>query len=176
MLSYVPQFLREARSYKAIIDAQGAELDVINTNLQDVLSQFYVETATWGLALWENMLNIRTITNKPIEERRSNIIAKLRGVGTVNVALIKNLAESYVYGTVNVLEDNANYTFTVKFVDVLGIPTNLDDVKAAIEEIKPAHLNVEYEFTYTTWGEVRSITWGQVKISTWDELKTRMVI
>ncbi|MNP69599.1 hypothetical protein D3C76_1657190 [compost metagenome] len=30
----------------------------------------------------------------------------------------------------------------------MGIPPNLDDLKAAIEEIKPAHMAVEFEFNY----------------------------
>ncbi|MNE88949.1 hypothetical protein D3C80_1863070 [compost metagenome] len=33
-------------------------------------------------------------------------------------------------------------------MDTVGIPPNLDDLKAVIEEIKPAHMQVEYEFSY----------------------------
>ncbi|MNN78327.1 hypothetical protein D3C81_1948730 [compost metagenome] len=33
-------------------------------------------------------------------------------------------------------------------MDTVGIPPNLDDLKAVIEEIKPAHMKVEYEFSY----------------------------
>ncbi|MMZ67964.1 hypothetical protein D1872_306060 [compost metagenome] len=33
-------------------------------------------------------------------------------------------------------------------MDTVGIPPNLDDLKEVIEEIKPAHMKVEYEFSY----------------------------
>lgn len=158
MQTYIPPELRSSRVIQAIISAEGAEYDQIRTSLEDVLKQFYVETATWGLGLWEQMLGLSSYAGKPDEQRRSRIISKLRGMGTVTVNLVKNVAESYVYGTVEVTENPAAYSFTVRFVDPLGIPPNLADVQAAIEEIKPAHLAVIYEFTYTVVGDL--INWG----------------
>lgn len=177
MLTYVPLFLREAKAYKGIINAQGPEFDTIRTNMADILSQFYVETATgWGLDLWEQMLKLSSYAGKSDDQRRSRIISKLRGMGTVNVSLIKNVAESYVYGTVNVTEDAANYSFAVTFIDSRGIPPNLDDVKAALEEIKPAHLAVSYLFTYLRWDELDTTphTWDDVdtRAMTWDTFET----
>lgn len=174
MLAYVPKFIQTAQAYRAIIDAQGSEFDQLRTNIEDILKQFYVETATWGLDLWEQMLGLKSYAGKPLDQRRSRIISKLRGMGTVTVSLIKNVAESYVYGTVEVTENPAAYSFTIKFVDSRGIPPNLDDVKAAIEEIKPAHLAVQYEFTYTTYGELKawSLTYGDLKVLTYGQIKT----
>ena len=175
MLAYVPKFIQQARSYKAIIDAQGPEFDQLRTNIDDILKQFYVETATeWGLDLWEQMLGLKSYAGKPLDQRRSRIISKLRGMGTVTVSLIKNVAESYVYGTVEVTEQPSQYSFTVKFVDTRGIPPNLDDLKAAIENIKPAHLAVAYEFTYTTYGELKTWakTYADLKTMTYGEIKT----
>lgn len=162
---------------QAIAEAQGSEVNSLYTTLDEILKQFFVETATeWGLDLWEQMLNLTSYAGKPLDQRRSRIISKLRGMGTVTVNLIKNVAESYVYGTVEVTENPAEYSFTVKFVDPRGIPPNLDDVKAAIEEIKPAHLSVEYQFTYTVWGELNTFgkTWGDLNTLglTWEQLKT----
>jgi len=165
MLAYVPQFIQTARSYKAVIDTEGPEFDLVRTNLADILKQFYVETATaWGLDLWEQMLDLKSYAGKPLEQRRSRIISKLRGMGTVTVVLIQNVAESYSYGSVAVTEYPDQYSFTVKFIDERGIPANLNDLKAAIEEIKPAHLAVTYEFTYFIWDELDAKAW------TWDQL------
>ena len=38
----------------------------------------------------------------------------------------------------------------IKFVSVLGIPPNIDDLTAAINEIKPAHLDFSYEYLFRT--------------------------
>ncbi|MGB9903034.1 MAG: putative phage tail protein [Desulfotomaculales bacterium] len=167
MKSYGPEHFISDRTMAAIISAEGQEFDTLLINMGDILKQFYVETATdWGLDLWEQMLGLASYAGKPDDQRRSRIISKIRGMGTVTVALIKNVAESYVYGTVEVTEQPAAYSFTIKFVDPRGVPPNLADLQAAIEEIKPAHLAVQYQYTYTVWGELT--TWGK----TWGEINT----
>ncbi len=175
-MQYLPPYYQESRVMRAIAEAQGTEVASLWATLDDILKQFYVETATeWGLDLWEQMLGLSSYAGKPLEHRRSRIISKLRGYGTVTVSLIKNVAESYVYGTVDVIDHPELYSFTIKFVDPRGIPPNLDDVKTAIEEIKPAHLGVEYEFTYLIWDELDGLntTWDQLDAHsyTWDELE-----
>lgn len=176
-MKYLPHYYQESRVMQAIAEAQGSEINSLYATLDEILMQFYVETATeWGLDLWEQMLGLKSYSGKPLDHRRSRIISKLRGIGTVTVNMIKNVAESYVYGTVEVTENSAAYSFTVKFVDPRGIPPNLDDLKAAIEEIKPAHLAVEYQFTYTVWGELNTWgkTWGDLNTLglTWEQIKT----
>lgn len=116
--------------------------------LNGVLEQYFVDTATWGLELWEDELGLTSTPDKPDSERRSVIKSKLRGVGSVTVQLMKTVAEAYDQGAIDVTQQPALYQFTVKFVDTIGAPPNLDDLKAAIEEIKPAHLQVVYEYKY----------------------------
>jgi hypothetical protein len=175
--TYIPEFLRNSQVLLSILNADGADFDQLITSLNNILLQFYVETAVeTGLTLWEQFLGLSSYAGKPLDQRRSRIISKLRGMGTVTIALIKNVAESYIYGHVTVTEHPETYSFTIKFIDPLGIPANLADVQAAIADIKPAHLGVIYEFTYTTWGEIATITWADVATGTWGELKTRTVV
>lgn len=177
MKNYIPDYLKTSRIMTSILDAEGVELDDLRMSLEEVLQQFYVETATEkGLTIWERFLGLNSFAGKPLEQRRSRIISKLRGMGTVTTELIQNVAESYIYGHVTVTEHPETYSFTIKFMDPLGVPANLEDVKAAVDDIKPAHLGVIYEFTYTTWGDVKSLTWGTVKTGTWGELKTRKTL
>lgn len=167
IMRYLPPYYQESRVMRAIAEAQGREIGKFWATLDEILRQFFVETATdWGLSLWEQMLGLPDYTGNPLEQRRSRIISKLRGYGTATVELIKSITESYVYGTAEVIEHPEVYSFTIKFVDLRGTPPNLDDLKAIIEEIKPAHLAVEYQFSYTVWGELNS--WGK----TWGELNT----
>lgn len=177
IMQYLPYYYQGSRVIRAIAEAQGSEVGEFWITLDDILKQFYVETASdWGLDLWEQMLDLTSFSGKPLDQRRSRIISKIRGMGTMTVSLIKNVAESYVYGTVEVTENPAAYSFTVKFVDPRGIPPNLDDLRAAIEGIKPAHLAVQYEFTYTVWGELFNweVTWGDLNAMelTWEDLTT----
>ena len=177
MLSnYVPSFLCKGTIFKKIYEAQQKEIDSLNVDMEDLINQCFVETATWGLSLWEQEVGITTISIDSYEFRRSRIKARLRGAGTTTVTMIKNVAESFENGVVEVTEDPINYSFTIKFTGTKGIPPNVEDLKVAINEIKPAFLGVNYEYSYTTWSEVKNITWGTAKTGTWGGLKTREVI
>jgi len=173
MMSYLPDYYSTSRVMSSTIDAQGTELDMLWQAMDGVLEQYFVPTATWGLDLWEKEFGIPINSTKQIEQRRSVILSKIRGIGTVTVKLIKSVAEAYDGGLVEVTVQPETFNFTVKFVDTRGIPPNLDDLKAVIEEIKPAHLTVEFAFTYTQWDELKQTTWDNLKNFTWGEVMTR---
>jgi len=156
MFDYMPKEYEDYAESNAVITAEAAEFEKLNADISDVLNQFFIDTATWGLAEWERICGIPTDETKPIDQRRSVIKSKLRGIGTVTVGLIKNVAESYANGEVAVIEDSAHYTITVKFVGKLGVPPNLNDIKNAIRDIIPAHLAVDYAFTYVTYDQLKS--------------------
>lgn len=117
------------------------------------------------------MLTIPRNLSLPIEERREVIIAKLRGSGTTTLQLVKDVASAFAYGEIQVTEVNEIYTIKIKFIGEKGIPLNLEGLKKALREIIPAHLDIKFEFTYTTWGEHKARTWGDLLASTWHQAK-----
>lgn len=123
-----------------------------------ILAQLTVATATWGLELWERELGIPTEAEKPYSLRRSRVNSKLRSQGVTTIAMIKNIAESFSNGIVDIIEHPEVYQFDVKFVGTLGRPPNMEDLTAAIEEIKPAHLAYRYIFLYVTHQHLRQLT------------------
>lgn len=169
---YAPANLCEKFIFKSIYDTQQSEIDNLNNAVDDIVNQCFVETATWGLRYWEEMLAITTDETKAYEFRRSVIKAKLRGAGTITVSLIKNVAESFSNSEVEVFENVQPYTFEIKFTGPKGIPPNLDDLKNSINDIKPAHLAVTYSFTYNTWSMVSNKKWADVSNKTWSQLAT----
>ncbi|NWL89557.1 phage portal protein [Paenibacillus sp. 79R4] len=157
MFSYMPAYYENSRVIRADLNAKGAELDGLYKALNETLDQFFIRTATWGLDRWEMELGIATEKSKPIEQRRAVVESKLRGAGKFSGRLVKNVAEAYDGGTVDVTFQPAEWSFTVKFIDTIGIPPNLDDLKTVIEEIKPAHLKVEYEFSYLLIRDIHGV-------------------
>lgn len=156
MFATLPAYYEQSRVIKADIQAKGVELDYFNRALNEVLDQFFVSSATWGIEIWERELNLTVDNLKPIEQRRSVVESKLRGAGKFSGRLVQNVAEAYESGSVEVSFRPAEYAFTVRFVDKLGIPPNLDDLKAAIEEIKPAHMSVDYKYRYLLIREIHN--------------------
>ena len=103
---------------------------------------------------------------------RSGSAPRYPVLGTTTKEMVKNVASSYSNGEVEVIEDTAHYRFVIRFVGMLGIPGNMADLKLTIEEIKPAHLVVEYEYIYNIWRDVEVLTWEQAAAYTWEEIRS----
>lgn len=169
-LGYLPSYYHDVREMKVIAGAEGAELDKLAQELEDQVDQYYPETATWALSRFEQDLNIPVNLSKPIEQRRSVIISKMRGSGKVSASMLKNVAQAYERGSIEVSVQPAEYRVTIHFRDTLGIPPNLRDLKSAIEEIKPAHMAVDYALRYLTIAEVEGMTFEEISATTQDRL------
>ncbi|MDY8046594.1 YmfQ family protein [Paenibacillus polymyxa] len=157
LMSYLPDYYEEIEEFVQIMDAEDIEFDKLNAAMVDTFRQFHPETATWGIKYWEKDLKIVSMPSKPIEQRRSVVISKMRGSGKVSASMIKNVADSYDRGEVDVTVFPAEYYFVIRFIGTLGIPPNLQDLKDAIEEIKPAHLEVRYKFRYLVIREIHNV-------------------
>ena len=113
--------------------------------------------------------------SKAIDQRRAVLIAKLRGQGTTTPAAVLNIAASFDFGEISIDESSAPYTVRIVFEEFRGVPPNMADFIAALEEIKPAHLVFKYVYKYNTWGDYKSfhktigeweemgMTWGWIK-------------
>ena len=148
MLSYLPPLYANSRVMRALLHAQGLEFDLAREALADVLAQFYVATATWGLDRWEAELGLLVTPEQPTAERRAKVISRLRGTGTATIRVIKSVAESYEEGAIEVVEDYTAHTLLIQFVDTRGVPPNVEDLKAAVRAVAPAHLALSYVFRY----------------------------
>lgn len=167
----LPDYYRDSPAVAELERALGEETARLMAARDGLFDQLHVQTATWGLNAWERALGLEVDVSKDTEYRRTRVLSKLRGQGTTTVAMIQNVAESFSNGAVDVLEHPARYHFDVKFTGTIGIPPNMDDLTAAIEEIKPAHLEYDYIFIYRTWDMVALMTWDGAGAYTWDQLR-----
>ncbi|MED4922892.1 DUF2313 domain-containing protein [Anoxybacillus geothermalis] len=170
LFTYMPGYYRYLRPVSEMIRTEGAELRSLTMSITDVLAQFAVDTATWGLSYWERVCGTPVDESKPIDQRRSVIKSKLRGIGTVTVELVKNVAEAYYNGQVEVIEQPSLYTVKIKFVSKLGVPPNLTDIQNALREIIPAHLAINFEFSYLLIKDIHHVmTLSQLQATTLDK-------
>ncbi len=161
-----------------VVDLQNAlsvQVGKVQAAKDFLFLQLHVETATWGLSLWERALGLAIDLSRSYDFRRSRINSKLRAQGVTTAAMIQNVAQSFSNGAVDIIEHNSEYRFDVKFTGTFGTPPNMDDLTAAIEEIKPAHLAYAYIYVYITWDSVETYnhTWGawDAKNLTWDQFE-----
>lgn len=168
--AFVPDFISEIEEIKSVYAVEGEELGLLEKEIKDTLNQFRVDTATWGLDIWEKIYGIETDLSLTYEERREIVKAKIRGQGTTTIAMIKNTAEAFSGGEVEIIERNTNSYFVVKFVGTKGVPSNMTAFCNMLNEIKPAHLNYEFEYTYNIVEVVKPFTVAEVKKYTVEEL------
>jgi len=148
------------------------EFHSLNSEIQLSENQFFVVLADKNISEHEKDVGLTPDTNADIDTRRGRVLSKLRGTGTVTKTMMKNVAASFVNGDIEIIEYPSEYCFAVKFTSRTGIPYNIIDIQNMIEEIKPAHLAVEYIFTYRLWQDIIDTLndWENVKSYTWDWL------
>ena len=87
--------------------------------------------------------------------------------------ITSKIANSWRNGNVTVLFTDA--VINIIFVSIVGIPYNIETLKFAIEEAKPAHLPIKFKIIYRTWGMLKESkkTWEYCSKFTWEELKEK---
>ena len=58
MYDYIPKYYEDIREARAIIDTDADSISGLIVNIDDVLAQFHVDTATWGLEIWERFVGL----------------------------------------------------------------------------------------------------------------------
>ena len=167
----LPEFYRSV-PFGELERVLGDALSKAGADLDLTLEQLWPASASgWGLALWENAYGIPIDITKDEEFRRTRIISKLRGQGTPTVELIQAVAASFSNGAVDVVEHNDEFYFVIKFVSTMGVPPNIDDLTAAIREIKPAHLDFSYQYLFRTHAMLTPFTHGELAAYTHETLR-----
>ena len=153
-------------------DAFQPQLDAIADLFAGISeNELFAATAEKWLPLWEAAFGIPTEPDKSLSDRRSRLMSKLRGASTTTKEQIRQVVASFANSDCEIIEDPANYSFTIKFVGTVGIPPNIADVKAAVEEIKPAHLAYALLYLFYCWQDYAAQTWGSASTKTWAEMK-----
>lgn len=157
LIRHMPKYYRDIVEIEELQNAIDLQLDELDFMSNEVLKQFFIYTATWSLPIWERIFGLTVgDTTSNIKERRENIISKLRSYGTTTKEMIARIATSFTHGEIEVIEDNENYAFTIKFISIVGIPRNIEYFKAIIEIVKPAHLNFNIELRYNTHEQIKA--------------------
>lgn len=171
LLEYLPDGYSNSPEVRAVVGGLDMAVAELWRQRDSFFDQLDLNKATWGLHWWEEAYGIEVDERKPLEFRRSRVVSKLRGQGTVTVAMIKSVAESFSNGAVDVLEDPANYHVDIKFVGSIGMPPNMEDLSATLEEILPAHLEYAYIIIFRTYGQLSTYTHGELAAYTHEVLR-----
>lgn len=148
--------------------------------MADVLNQFFVDTATWSLPLWEWQVGLESDETMTTEARRAAVLSKLRYAGNTTAEMIRELAVTVTGYEARVVVNAGEYSFTLEFVgDTPGMANiDVDEVRDMVERIKPAHLR--FLISGVTWETLESVnmTWAmlEAQVDSWADLETKVFV
>lgn len=176
MSDYLPRYYDEIREAAAIIRTEANEITRIKANLTRIFDQFFVNSSDVTLDRWENLLGIKNTEGKSIESRRQYINARLRGAGTTTLGVLNSVVGSFFNADIS--EISSDNTVEIKFLSIRGEPDNIVDIRDAVSDIIPAHIEAKYIFTYLPYSEISDaeLTWGEADTYTYYELERAFLI
>lgn len=170
----LPPYYYASEQSRALIDTMEKASLKAKAALEDVMAQFFVDTATWGLALWEQQVGIEVDHTRPLAARRSAIEQKLVSSGNTNAEMIRTLAETLTgyQARVTVQKD---YSFTLDFLGERSQLAVIDteEIQTIVDAIQPAHLR--FVISELTWYAMKSVdlTWAMLEEmdATWESME-----
>lgn len=165
---HLPGYYEGVTEFEELIRVESSQLMGLDDLMESVVDQTFIDTASWAIGRLEFLFGIPSNTSKPLDQKRSFLKAKRRGAGVTTVAMIKEVVESWYNGEVEVTEKSGG--LTIQFNSDYGTPSNLKDVEKALREILPAHLMIQYLFTYLLINEIHNTkTLAQMETITLDQ-------
>lgn len=170
MLSMVPDYYQQSLVFEKIQTAIADDYDLLEVADQDLNDQFYILKATWGLKYWEAALGILVVLSDAYDIRRSRVLSGWRSLASqFSAALIERVCEAFTNGDVSVSMDIPNGVVKIQFIGALGVPPNIDDLKAQIDNIIHAHLGTEYQYRYITYDQLTAMTYNEVMVTIYNK-------
>lgn len=171
MIERLPYYYRKSQVVRDLYTVIQKALDMVSKNIEEEALRLFITTTT-DFTLHEKDVALPEIP-ADIETKRSRVIARIQGNSVLTKAELEHLVKVYDKTGCTITEDFDNYTVTILFSGITGIPYNIDEIKATIEEVRPAHILIEYAFITNTWDDVKQKvgTWNNAAAFTWDSIQ-----
>lgn len=169
MINLLPQYYRKSEIIPIIYKIVQKMLDKLNADINILDKNLFVITADKLESFLKNT-GLTDDKTTDTETLRAMILSRLRGGEILTKAGLSELINLYEVNDFEIVEEPDK--ITVNFLNQKGMPRNFKQLRQAIDDFKPAHVEIEYNTQYVTWGEVKQNikTWGAVKAYTWGEL------
>lgn len=170
MISKLPYYYQKSQVTKDFYSVIQNILDKMSAGISEEDLRLFI-TTTDSFSLHEKDVGLSEIASDS-ETKRARVIARLQGNNLLTRGELEQLVGVYEKTGCTVIEDYPNYTITILFSGRVGKPYNLEQIKEAIEEVKPAHLKMEYAFQKNTWDDAlrKFGTWENASGYTWNEV------
>jgi len=156
----------------ALCHAAGSEMEKAIAKLDESGQQMFFDTMTeTGVALFEGYLHIEPPAGADLDARRQNVQANWLAVKgkKFSVKMANEVCEAWDRGGVNVVFEEG--ILKVNFTKTYGVPQYFEAIAKTMDDIKPAHLGLEWIFRTHSWRDATKKTWGFMKERKWFDAK-----
>lgn len=175
MTGYLPRYYDSSQTVFSGIRTEANEFTRYQALILEVLNQFFVDTATWGLDHWERSMAIPNgASTMTIEQRRDRIKKRKEGYGTMTYSKFKALANEFM--PCDVIENKGEFEVILELLDVRSddeVPDTFDAMMEFLYAIIPAHLRIVTKFKEVDWDEIdqkSQAVWGDLEDHTYEAL------
>lgn len=140
IIQLVSPIYGEAYTVLWLYQAIGTILDKLDEWTGSLQDQVLPQTATWSLPYWEEQYGITPDPTLTTEQRRNNILQRIRNKSQTNPKKMEDLISNLAGYSTKVYENFSKNKFRVA---IRGNVDDLTEIHALIKEMKPAHLIYE---------------------------------
>ena len=87
----LPRYYQDSPQVSELERVLGEQAGALRVSESDTLAQLWIDTATWGLDLWEQWAGLPVDRTRPYSYRRGRIKAKLRGQGATTAEMLRSV-------------------------------------------------------------------------------------
>lgn len=143
LINNLHKIYREDPWILEVFNSAGLSLDEIIDILLQMYKNYWFDTMDLDtIARMEKLLDFKTNPNTPIEDRRSQLEARWKSNGKVDIYLLKAIVNSWKNGGDSDVKF-VDGTIKIEFMGNFIVPKDLNGLQYALEEVKPAHLNYD---------------------------------
>ena len=147
-LSYLPQFIIQNPDIRELLEAEQNEIDMLEDYVELIRDQVFISSASIYLDRYEKMFGLEVNDALSIQERSAKILAKLNTRTNSTVEAIKTVVSSISKCSTDIEEYYDSYTFMIDIIRDNNDIINIEDIKFAVDIIKPAHLAYRIQMCY----------------------------
>ena len=148
------------------LEGAGTALDGVAGALEEIQREASLSTAeSWGVERMAALFARRPVAGEP------------RALASALAALMRIGGDSFTLSAINDtisgcgiaarVEETGVGAVTVSFPGQAGVPAGFEQLTKIVEDILPAHLDIQYFFRYLTWEELEK------QFSCWREIEDR---
>lgn len=171
LLSYIHKIYRKDNVTIDIFNAVAKVIDKANNNVKDIYNQLFFKSATWYIEQKEKEFGLEDNNKFTFELRKARVKARMVARFECSVKTISDIVN--LFGVEN--EVTYNDGICTVFFKSLKDRNYLTEVRNAVEERKPAHIQVIYRYKACTHEMLSAYTHEQLSKYTHAELQEGVI-